>query len=153
MQVERADLTSPAFIALMEEHRLAMQAASPLESQHALDLTGLRDPGVRVWVVRDGDELLACGALQHLDDDHVEVKAMRTAHGHQGRGIARTLLAHLLTEARASGYVRASLETGTAPYFDAARGLYGSAGFVPCAPFAEYVDDPHSCYLTRELEA
>ena len=41
MRIEPADLDSAAFIALMEEHRLAMQATAPLESQHALDLSGL----------------------------------------------------------------------------------------------------------------
>jgi len=153
MRFERADLDAPGFIALMEQHRLAMQAVSPLESQHALDLVGLAQPDVRVWVVRDGVELLGCGALQHLDDDHVEIKAMRTAREHQRRGVARAMLAHLLDEAHASGHLRASIETGTADYFEPARTLYASAGFTECGPFAGYADDPHSCYMTRALQA
>jgi putative acetyltransferase len=152
MRFEPADLGSPEFIALMDEHRRAMQDASPLESQHALDLSGLRQPDVRVWVLREGDALLGCGALQHLDDAHVEVKAMRTGHAHQRRGVARKVLAHLLDEARASGYARASIETGSADYFAPARRLYASAGFTPCPPFAGYVDDPNSCYMTRALQ-
>ncbi|MFT4179184.1 MAG: GNAT family N-acetyltransferase [Thermomonas sp.] len=151
MKFEPADIDSPAFIALMEEHRAAMQAASPLESQHALDLSGLKQPRVRVWVLREGDALLGCGALQHLDVNHVEVKAMRTARAHLRKGVAKAMLAHLLAEAHASGYARASIETGATDYFAPARNLYSAAGFVVCAPFADYTDDPNSCYMTRTL--
>ena len=151
MRIRRADLDSPAFAALMEEHRKAMQGASPLESQHALDLSGLKQPQVRVWVLREGDELLGCGALQHLDAGHVEIKAMRTARAHLRRGVANALLAHLLDEARATGYARASIETGATAYFEPARRLYAAAGFVPCGPFAGYAEDPNSVYMTRTL--
>ena len=116
-----------------------MQATAPLESQHALDLSGLKQANVRVWVMHDGDALLGCGALQRLDDAHVEVKAMRTSR------------AHLLYEARAAGYARASLETGSMDYFAPARRMYADAGFIECAPFADYVDDPNSTYMTRAL--
>ncbi|RZA11219.1 MAG: GNAT family N-acetyltransferase [Lysobacteraceae bacterium] len=144
-------MDSPAFIALMEEHRVAMQAASPLESQHALDLSGLRQPRVRAWVLREGDVLLGCGALQHLERGHVEIKAMRTSRAHLRRGVAKAMLDHLLAEARTAGYVRASLETGATPWFEPARRLYAGAGFVECPPFGAYVQDPHSCYMTRTL--
>lgn len=151
MRIEPADLDSPAFIALMEEHRLAMQATAPPESQHALDLYDLKQENVRVWVLRDGDALLGCGALQHLDAAHVEIKAMRTARAHLRRGVGKAVLAHLLQEARASGYAQASLETGSMDYFAPARRMYADAGFIECAPFADYVDDPNSTYMTRAL--
>ena len=151
MRIEPADLDSAAFIALMEEHRLAMQATAPLESQHALDLSGLKQPHVSVWVLREDDALLGCGALQRLDDAHVEVKAMRTSRTHLRRGVGKTLLAHLLQEARVSGYSQASLETGSMDYFAPARRMYADAGFVACGPFADYLDDPNSTYMTRAL--
>ena len=76
---------------------------------------------------------------------------MRTARDQQRRGVGKAMLAHLLTEARAGGYARASLETGSMDYFAPARGLYATAGFLPCGPFADYVDDPHSTYMTLAL--
>lgn len=151
MRIAPADLDDPAFAALLAEHEAAMQATAPPESRHALDLSGLRQPHVRTWVVREGDALLGCGALQRIDAGHVEIKAMRTSRAHLRRGIGRALLAHLLREARADGYARASIETGSMDYFAPARRLYASAGFVECAPFAEYVDDPNSTYMTRDL--
>ena len=151
MRIEPADLDSRAFAALMAEHQAAMQATAPLESQHALDLSGLKQAHVRVWVMHDGDALLGCGALQRLDDAHVEVKAMRTSRAHLRRGVGKTVLAHLLYEARAAGYARASLETGSMDYFAPARRMYADAGFVACGPFADYLDDPNSTYMTRAL--
>jgi putative acetyltransferase len=152
MQIRRADLDSPAFAALLEEHRAAMQATAPAESQHALDLEGLRQPVVRVWTLHDGDALLGCGALQRLDAAQAEIKSMRTARAHLRKGVARTMLEHLLAEARASGYRRVSLETGSMAYFEAARRLYASFGFVECAPFGHYTADPNSTFMTLDLQ-
>lgn len=151
MLIKRADLDSPAFIALLEEHRAAMEATAPSESQHALDLAGLRQPDVCVWTLHEGDALLGCGALQRLDDEHAEIKSMRTARAHLRKGVARTLLQHLLAESRLAGFQRVSLETGSMGYFEPARRLYASFGFVECAPFGTYVEDPNSTYMTLEI--
>lgn len=151
MRIEPADLDSPAFAALMAEHQAAMQATAPLESQHALDLSGLKQAHVRVWVLREDDALLGCGALQRIDARHVEVKAMRTYRAYLRRGVGKAMLAHLLVEARAAGYTRARIETGSMDYFAPARQLYASAGFAECGPFASYADDPNSTYMTRDL--
>jgi putative acetyltransferase len=151
MRIERADLDSPAFIALLEEHRATMQATAPSESQHALDLAGLRQADVSVWTLNEGDVLLGCGALQRLDDAHAEIKSMRTARAHLRKGVARTMLQHLLAESRAAGFRRVSLETGSMAYFEPARRLYAAFGFVECAPFGKYVEDPNSTFMTLEL--
>jgi putative acetyltransferase len=35
--------------------------------------------------------------------------------------------------------------------FAPARALYESAGFVPCAPFADYVESANSVYLSLPI--
>ena len=45
-------------------------------------------------------------------------------------------------------YRRLSLETGSQPGFAPARQFYTRHGFTPCAPFAGYVEDPNSVYMT-----
>ena len=35
--------------------------------------------------------------------------------------------------------------------FAPARSLYTRFGFRPCGPFADYVEDPYSVFMTREL--
>jgi hypothetical protein len=70
----------------------------------------------------------------------------------------RWLLEHHLATARAAtgaarslGMSRLSLETGSWPYFQPARALYRSVGFVECAPFGEYVHDPNSVFMSLDL--
>ena len=94
----------------------------------------------------------ALGALKELAPGHGEVKSMRTASSHLRRGVAAALLEHMLNVARQRAYQRLSLETGSMKAFAPARALYARFGFEPCEPFADYVDDPNSVFMTRELE-
>jgi putative acetyltransferase len=128
-----------------------MHELSPPESVHALDLGKLRRPDITFWTAWSGSELLGCGALRELDPRHGEVKSMRSAAAHRRRGAGRAMLEHILREARARGYSRLSLETGSGEGFEAARGLYESFGFGCCPPFGDYVEDPYSVFMTKAL--
>jgi putative acetyltransferase len=128
-----------------------MRSITPLESKHALDLDGLRQPEVTFWSVMDGDAVVGCGAIKRLDAGHAEVKSMRTASARKRNGIASLLLEHIIAEARRMGFTRLSLETGSAEFFLPARRLYQKFGFDYCEPFADYRLDPHSVFMTRTL--
>lgn len=151
MHIEPDDLTRPQVHALLAEHLTQMHAQSPACSVHALDIERLRAPGITVWTAWDGEDLLGCGALKALDARHGEIKSMRTAPRHRGKGIGRAILAHLLAVARERGYERLSLETGATEHFLPALQLYASAGFQRCGPFGSYGEDPHSVFMTRKL--
>ncbi|MCU0704765.1 MAG: GNAT family N-acetyltransferase [Fimbriiglobus sp.] len=151
MLIRRDDLTGPEVRELLEEHLADMRAISPPESVHALDLTGLRKPEVTFWTVWEGGELLGCGALKELDPTHGEVKSMRTARRHRRKGVGRAVLEHIVAEAKARGYARLSLETGTQPPFAPAHRLYEGFGFADCGPFADYTPDPNSRFFTLVL--
>ncbi|MCC6350740.1 MAG: GNAT family N-acetyltransferase [Candidatus Eisenbacteria bacterium] len=151
MEIRLDDLRGPEIRALLEEHLANMRRISPPESVHALDLDGLRQPGIAFWTVWESGALLGCGALKELDARHGEIKSMRTAGSARRRGVARALLAHILAEANRRGYARLSLETGSQPEFEPARRLYESFGFARCGPFAGYTDDPNSVFMTRAL--
>ncbi len=77
---------------------------------------------------------------------------MRTASSHERKGVAAALLEHMLNVARKRTYHRLSIETGSMEAFAPARALYARFGFELCGPFADYVDDPYSVFMTRELE-
>jgi putative acetyltransferase len=151
MEIRVDDVSGPQIVALLEEHRRSMFLHSPPESVHALDLDGLRRPEVTLWTVWQADELLGCGALKELDRAHGEIKSMRTAAAHLRQGVATRLMHHMLDEARRRAYRRLSLETGSAAVFQPARRLYEAFGFRPCGPFGDYLEDPHSVFMTREL--
>jgi putative acetyltransferase len=96
---------------------------------------------------------MGCGALKTLDATHGEIKSMHTAAVSRGKGIGARMLTHIIDDARRRGLTRLSLETGSMAAFAPARGLYERFGFIYCAPFADYVPDPNSVFMTRELAA
>lgn len=151
MRFVLGELNHPQVLELLEEHVRSSRLHSPPESVHALDVQSLRHPDIAFWTVWDGDELLGCGALRRLDADHAELKSMRTAYAHQRKGVGRAMLEHLLAEAQESGVARISLETGSPDAFAPARSLYRDMGFDECGPFAGYVPDAYSVFMTKSL--
>jgi putative acetyltransferase len=151
MDIRIDDLTHPAVHALLSEHLEHMHELSPPESVHALDLAGLRKPGITFWCAWDDEDLLGCGALKELTPQHGEVKSMRTVHARLRKGVARAILTRIIEEARIRSYQRLSLETGSMAAFRPAQQLYASFGFTYCGPFGDYVLDPNSVFMTKVL--
>ncbi|HEV2708143.1 MAG TPA: GNAT family N-acetyltransferase [Pyrinomonadaceae bacterium] len=151
MDIKIDDLSGSEIHELLQEHLRNMHLHSPPESVHALDIEALRSPEITFWTVWENGELLGCGALKELDSRHAEIKSMRTSARHLRKGVAKTLLQHIIDEARRRGYSRLSLETGSMEAFAPARQLYAGFGFTYCEPFADYVEDPYSVFMTREL--
>ena len=149
--IARADPLAPDVADLHRRHRLAMHADTPPESIHMLPAAALAAPGIAFYAMREGGSVIGMGALKPLDGAEAEIKSMHVLSEQRGRGLARRLLDHLLAEARAAGYARVSLETGSQPSFAAARALYARAGFVTCGPFGSYRDDPNSTFMTLDL--
>lgn len=136
---------------LMQRHTADMHADTPPESIHMMDAGQLAVPDVSFFVLRDNGEPLAMGAFKRIDATHAEIKSMHVLAEARGRGLSRTMLDHLVTQAQAAGFSRLSLETGVQPTFIAARALYYKAGFVDCPPFEGYVEDPNSLFMTKTL--
>ena len=151
IDIRLADLTDARLIGLLEEHLRDMADVSPPESCHALDVAGLHDASVTLWTVWLDNDLAGCGALKQLDPSHGEIKSMRTVRHLLRRGVAKSILTHILKEAQQRGYRRLSLETGTQEYFEAARRLYATFGFDVCEPFGDYRADPNSVFMTKNL--
>ena len=151
MNIKVDDLSGSDIRELLLEHLQSALLYSPPESVHALDVEGLKKPEITFWAAWENDELLGCGALKKLDSQHGEIKSMRTAAQHLRKGVATSLLIHIIEEARRRGYSRLSLETGSMEAFAPARKLYAGFGFTYCGPFADYVTDPYSVFMTREL--
>ncbi len=151
MHIRVDDLAGPEIRALLEEHLHDMRRISPPGSVHALDIGALLRPDITFWTAWSADELLGCGALKDLGAAHAEIKSMRTAYAHRRKGVARAMLRHIIAEARSRSCVRISLETGSTSAFEPARKLYESFGFTCCPPFAHYIEDPNSVFLTRTL--
>ena len=151
MIIKIDDLRGPEIAAFLEDHLHSMTLHSPPESIHALDLEGLRKPEITFWSAWENDELLGCGALKELDKNHAEVKSVKTASAHLRKGVAQQIMLHILEVAKTRGYTRLSLETGSMGAFLPARKLYEALGFSYCDPFADYILDENSMFMTKTL--
>ncbi len=145
------DLTSMPARALLALHLAGMHASSPPGTVHALDLSGLQNPGVTVWSLwRDG-RIAGIGALKILMPSHGEIKSMRTHPDHLRCGVAAALLDHIIAQARAMGLANLSLETGSGPAFAPALNLYRRRGFVDGPAFGDYPSTKFNRFLHLAL--
>ena len=145
------DLSSEESQSIVREHMAGMLANTPLESVHALPLDKLRQPNITFWTAWIGSELCGCGALQTLDEQHGEVKTMRTRAKFLRKGVGQAVLSHIINHATDTGIKRLSLETGSSDVFLAARAMYLNNGFGICGPFGDYKLDPYSVFMTKLL--
>lgn len=152
MLIRVDDLRGPEIAALLRIHLEHAAKYSPGDSMHALDLEALRAPEITFWTVWQERNLMGCGALKELSAGHGEIKSMHTAERCRGQGVGAHILTHIIDESRRRRYRRLSLETGSLEAFASAQRLYARFGFAPCAPFADYVVDRHSFYMTLELK-
>ena len=151
MRIIRGDFIDPRVIALLRIHVTTARSQTAPGSAHALDLTQLQSPDISFWTIWEGQTLLGFGALKRLSAAHGEAKSMHTAQAMRRRGAGSAMLRHIIDVARERGMSRLSLETGASQYFAPARSFYKSHGFKECAPFADYVLDPNSVFMSLDL--
>jgi putative acetyltransferase len=151
MRILPGDLGDARIIALLRIHATTARAETARGSAHALDVSALQSPDIRLWSIWNDDELPAVGALRRLTPEHGEIKSMHTAQSARRRGAGSAMLRHLIETARADGLSRLSLETGAWDYFIPARTFYKRHGFVECPPFGDYAADPNSVFMSLDL--
>ena len=145
------DLSGPEIGNLLKDHVESMRDCH--ESSHALDLDQLRQPEIRFWTIWDGDNLAGCGAIRVFDNKCAEIKSMRTAEAYRRRGVAATMVNHIIQEAIKLGITQLWLETGSVDYFIPARALYERFGFTYCGPYGDYVEDSNSSFMTKVFDS
>jgi putative acetyltransferase len=152
LEIREDDLSREAVRGLLQLHLRGMHASSPPGTVFALDLGGLRTPGVTMWTAWVSETVVGMAALKDLGDRTGELKSMRTHPDYLRRGVAAALLAHVIGVARSRGMRRICLETGSGPAFAAALALYRGHGFVDGEAFAEYRRGELNQFLHLSLE-
>ena len=117
MQIVPGDFEDARVLDLLRVHLDGMHANSPPGNVFALDLSGLKAPGLDFYTAWDGEALMGMGALKALDDGGGEIKSMRTHEAHLRKGVAAALLEHIIAEALA---------------------LYRRYGFIEGGAFGDY---------------
>jgi putative acetyltransferase len=151
MRIIQGDLSDPRVVALLQIHLISARAATAPGSAHALDISDLQSSDITFWTIWNNEMLLGTGALKRLSADHGEIKSMHIVESMRRLGAGSAILHHIIIAARANGMSRLSLETGSWDYFQPAHALHRSYGFVECPPFADYVPDPNSLFMSLEL--
>jgi putative acetyltransferase len=149
--IKPGDFGDDRLKALLVRHLEGMHASSPPGHVFALDWSGLQKPEISFYALWEGEELLGFGALKELEPRAGEIKSMRTTDAHLRRGVAATILDHIIAEARRRGYTRLSLETGSGPAFEPALELYRKYGFIEGGAFGDYEKSPFNQFLHLEL--
>lgn len=139
--------------ALINAHLDFARSQTPLCHVFALPAESLAAEKIEFYSCRDDGVLVGIGALREIGDRHFEIKSMHTAQFARGRGVARTMLGHLIEVAHQRGAHRVSLETGTSPGFHPARSLYAASGFEVCEPFGDYSATPDNVCMTLALSS
>jgi putative acetyltransferase len=152
IRIVPGDFTDQRVLDLLHTHLTWARSGTALGSAHALDFAGLQSPCIALWTIWEEQTLLEFGALKQLSIDHGEVKSMHTAQAMCGRGAGGAMLRHIIETAIARGMSLLSLETGSSEHFVPARALYRNHGFVECPPFANYVLDPNSVFMSLHLQ-
>ena len=142
---------NPQVNELLRVHFIELRSVSPEGSSHVLDIQGLRVPSIKFWSLWENNDLVGCGALKTLSEDHGEFKSIRVHDDFRNKGNGIKLINHLFDEAKKLNIKRISIETGAGIFFKPARKLFDLCGFKPCKPFAHYKEDPNSCYYTLDL--
>ncbi len=151
MEIKIGNIESIELRQLLEEHHEDMLKHSPKKSVHALDLSSFVSADITFWTLYINDELAGCAALKKLNEKHAELKSMRTSPHYLRKGVASTLLTHVLKMAKEQCFEKISLETGTMKVFAPAQKLYLAFGFEVCEPFSDYKEDSYSMFLTKTI--
>jgi putative acetyltransferase len=151
MRIIQGDFSDQRVVDLLRVHTTRATAETGRGSAHALDLSALQSPDISFWTIWDEQALLGFGALKRLTGEHGEIKSMHVAEAARRRGAGSAIVRHIIATARARGMTRLSLETGSWEYFRPARELYRRHGFSECPPFAGYVPDRNSVFMSLDL--
>ena len=141
----------PDMRALVQEHFDEMVAMAAPEASGALHVMKFNDAAISLFSLREGDQLVGCGALRDLGDGTSEIKTMRVVKEFRGQHEGLTILDYLIAEAKRRGNHRVYLETGSEDFFHPARTLYRRRGFRMCGAFAEYKVDRRSVFMMLDL--
>tara|TARA_Y100000590_G_C15594374_1_gene967418 strand:- start:262 stop:717 length:456 start_codon:yes stop_codon:yes gene_type:complete len=145
------NFNNPEVNNLLTKHFIELRSVSPEGSTHVLDINGLKDKSIKFWSLWNNDELMGCGALKLLGENHGEFKSIRVTDKFRKKGVGTKIVDHLIKEAKSLSIKKISVETGAGIFFTPARKLFISFGFKKCNPFAHYKDDPNSCYFSLDI--
>ncbi len=122
---------------------------TPAEFRHHMSVEQMAQLDTTVFIARDASgAAVGMGALRRHEGAG-EVKRMFVSPGARGSGLGGAILAEIEKLARAEGFPKLVLETGS--NFDAAKRVYERAGFVTCEGVLDYPASAWNAFYEKEL--
>lgn len=87
----------------------------------------------KVYVIYNGEDAVACGAIKPLNNEVAELARMYTDANYRGQGLAKKIIIELISYAKEKEYKKIILDTWKKS--SSARKLYTSLGFKETHPF------------------
>lgn len=139
----------PGVMRLLDLSNAYAAALYPAESNHMLPLEELERDSVSFFVARSGETILGCASLVAYPDGTGEIKRMYVDEAARGLKLGKLLLEALEEQALQRDISIIRLETGI--YQPEAIGLYRKAGYRETPPFGNYLADPLSLFMEKQL--
>lgn len=149
LEIAAEDPDQPDVRALLTAAEAYSASLYPAESNHHLDLDGLRADNVRFFVARRAGMALGCVALVVEPDGAGEIKSLWVDPAARGLALGRRLLDAIERAAGDEAVTTLRLETGISQH--QALGLYRSSGYREIGPFGSYNPDPLSIFMEKCL--
>lgn len=151
LRLARLNPDDPAAGDLIAQSDAYMGALYPAESNHLESVPALRAANVHFFGAYEGERLVACGAIKHLQDDgeYAEIKRVFVIPECRGRGYSKVIMSALEDYALDLGITCLRLETGI--HQPEALSLYERLGYVKRDPFGSYRPDPLSLFMEKTI--
>ena len=81
---------------LLKKHFIELRSVSPAGSTHVLDIDGLKDNTIKFWSIWDKEDLIGCGAIKILSQNHGEFKSIRVHDKFRGKGYGKKIISILI---------------------------------------------------------
>ncbi len=136
-------------LTLIKELNEELLSRYPSSSVHELDLDKIDNKNGIFILGAIEQKAIACGAVSKIENNVGEIKRVYVIKEARRKGIAKLLMAKLEAEAIKLGLNKLKLETGERQ--PESLGLYAALGYEKIGNFGEYIGDPHSICLEKEL--
>ena len=97
---------NPQVNELLRIHFIELRSVSPEGSSHVLDVQGLRVPSIKFWSLWENNDLIGCGALKNLSEEHGEFKSIRVADKFRKKRYGEKIITHLIDKSKKIGIVK-----------------------------------------------